>query len=402
MSFELSNELKDLQARARQFTDEVLIPLEKDWPQYTQDVPRDMELELIKKGKEFGVLAVGRPKEFGGLGLGNLASVVVTSELHRSFVDFYFNSAAYSEPFPVLYECSDRIKEKYLWPIIKGEKVLSFAMTEPQSGSDFRGMRTTARKDGNNYVLDGVKIYPSFTQQAAYTIVWTILCDEKGAPLLDKKGRHLITTFAVDTDTPGFKITKMLDVLGITREPVVELKNCVVPAENMLGEPGEGVNVGMGRMNRARMGWATVALGHCERSLNLAINYAKTRRAFDRRIGEFQAIQWMLAESWVRIQAMRQYIYSVGWETDKNNDLEQPSGQVRTAGLKMYCLETGLDIVDKCMKIHGGIGMTTEFPFQRFHNTLKTGRAAEGTMEIMRYIVATGLLGRDITRLRPR
>jgi alkylation response protein AidB-like acyl-CoA dehydrogenase len=273
-------------------------------------------------------------------------------------------------------------------------------MTEPQSGSDFSGMRTTARKDGDSYVLNGVKIFPTSYSWANFIVVWAILVDENGTPLVDEKAKHMITTFIVDIDNPGLKVLKWIDVLGIDREPIVEIKDCVIPLENMLGEPGKGMNVGMGQMNRARLGWGAASYGSSERCLELAINYAQERMAFDRKLGEFQAIQWMLADSHAELEAMRQLLYYTAWECDKHGDLQLAGAQMRCATIKMFCLERALNIVDQSMQVHGGIGMTDEFPFEYLHRQLKAARAAEGTPQMMRYIIASGLLGRDITRFR--
>jgi len=415
MAFELPNEVLDVKMKAREFVEKELISLEKEWPHHTDEVPREEKVDLGKKAKGAGILGPGRPKEFGGLGLGNLGSVVVLAELSRTTPGFstFFDVGfpMFQEPFPIFYQSSDYIKDKYLWPVLREGNTYCMMMSEPQSGSDFSGMLTNARKDGNNYILNGVKIFPTSFSWANFIVVWAILADEKGTLLFNNRGKHMITTFIVDIDNPDLNVISWIDVLGIDREPIVEIKDCVVPSENMLGEPGQGMNVGMGQMNRARLGWGAASVGCSERCLELAVDYARKRMAFGRKIGEFQAIrkigefqaiQWMLADSYAELEAMRQLLYHTAWESDKHGDLQQASAQMRCATIKMFCLERALNIVDRCMQIHGGIGMTDEFPFEYLHRQLKAGRAAEGTPQIMRYIIASGLLGRDVTRFRPK
>lgn len=403
MGPELPDAVSELKARARAFVDGELIPIEKDWPHHTDEVPIEKKVEIGTKAREAGLVGAGRPKELGGQGLGSLGSIAVVGELARTTVGFStFYDVGFpflQEPFPIFFESSGHIREKYLRPLTDEGKTYAMMMTEPQSGSDFPGMRTTARRDGDNYILNGVKMFPTGYLWSAFSVVWAVLEDPSGNRLLDDKGRNLITTFLVDADNPGFEVTGWVDVLGIDREPIVDLRDCVVPAANMLGGPGEGRGIAMGQMNRARLGWGAACIGASERCLELAVEYARERKAFGRPIGRFQAIQWMIADSYVELQAMRQLLYHTAAEADRNGDLQQVTSQTRCATLKLFNLSRALTIVDRCMQIHGAMGMTNEYPFEYLHRQLKSARAAEGTPEIMRHIIATDLLGRDLTAL---
>jgi len=403
MNFELPKPVQELKARAHEFSESVLVPLEKSWPHHTDEVPIADKIALGKKGIDAGIIAPGRPKAFGGQGLGALGSVVVNAELARTtpgFSTFYDVGFPYfQEPFPIFFDASEHIKDKYTSRLVKEGVTYSMMMSEPQSGSDFTGMLTTARRDGDNYVINGQKIYPTAFSWSLFSVVWAVVVDEKNKPILDKKGRPQITAFIAENNTLGMKVLKWVDVLGIDLEPIVELKDCVVPAKNMLGEIGQGMAIARGQMNRARLGWGAASIGSSERSLELAIKYAKERRAFGRAIGEFQAIQWWLADSYTELQAMRQLNYYTAARADRDDDLQKVTFQTAAAVNKMFCLERALGIVDRCMQVHGAIGMTGEYPFEYLHRQLKSARAAEGSPQIMRHIIATDLLGKEITSL---
>lgn len=403
MLFDLPKEIRDLKARAHEFSETVLVPLEKNWPYHTDEVPIQQKVDLGKKGIEAGIIGAGRPKINGGQGLGALGSVVVLAELARTtpgFSTFYdVGFPFFQEPFPIFFNASNHIVENYTSRLVEEGATYSMMMSEPQSGSDFSGMRTTARREGDDFLLNGTKIYPTAFSWSLFSVVWAIVVDDEDNPIPDAKGRPQITAFIVDHDNPNIKVTGWVDVLGIDREPIVELKDCVVPARNLLGEIGQGMAVARGQMNRARLGWGAASIGASERSLEFAVKYAKERKAFGRAIGEFQAIQWWIADSYTELQAMRQLNYYTAATADENNDLQKSSFQTRAAVNKVFCLERGMSIVDRCMQVHGAIGMTGEYPFEYLHRQLKSARCAEGSPQIMRHIIATDLLGREVTQL---
>lgn len=406
MTYQLPKEIEDLKVRAREFSGSVMLPLEKSWPHHTDEVPIADKISLGKKGIDAGIIAPGRPKELGGQGLGALGSVVVLAELARTtpgFSTFYdVGFPFFQEPFPIFFSASSHIKDNYTSRLVKDGVTYAMMMSEPQSGSDFSGMQTTARRDGDDYVLNGQKIYPTSFSWSEFSVVWAVVVDDKNNAILDEKGRSQITAFLVDHDNPGLKILKWVDVLGIDLEPIVELKDCVTPAKNIMGNIGQGMAIARGQMNRARLGWGAASIGSSERSLELAIKYAKERRAFGKAIGEFQAIQWWLADSYIELEAMRQLNYYTAARADRHNDLQKPTFQTAAAVNKLFCLERALQIVDRCMQVHGAIGMTEVYPFEYLHRQLKSARAAEGSPQIMRHIVATDLLGKDVTQLTPK
>jgi len=403
MIYQLPKEIEELKARARDFSDSVLLPLEKEWPLHTDEVSFERKLSIGRKGIEAGIIAPSRPKELGGQGLGALGSVVVLAELARTtpgFSTFYdVGFPFFQEPFPIFFSASKYIQDNYTSRLIKDGVTYAMMMSEPQSGSDFSGMQTTARREGDDYVLNGQKIYPTSFLWSKFSVVWAVIVDDKNKPIPDTKGRPQITAFLVDHDNPGLKVLKWVDVLGIDLEPIVELKDCVIPAKNMLGEIGQGMGIARGQMNRARLGWGAAAIGSSERSLELAVSYAKERRAFGKSIGQFQAIQWWLADSYIELQAMRHLNYYTAARADRHADLQKSTFQTAAAVNKVFCLERALQIVDRCMQVHGAIGMTQEYPFEYLHRQLKSARAAEGSPQIMRHIVATDLLGKEITNL---
>ncbi len=406
MTYQLPKQIEELKAKAREFSDSVMLPLEAKWPHHTDEVPIADKIALGRKGIEAGIIAPGRPKELGGQGLGALGSVVVLAEMARTtpgFSTFYdVGFPFFQEPFPMFFSASSFIKDNYTSRLINDGVTYAMMMSEPQAGSDFSGIQTTARRVGDDYVLNGQKIYPTSYSWSLFSVVWAVVVDDKNKAILDEKGRSQITAFLVDHDNPGLKVLKWVDVLGIDLEPIVELKDCVIPAKNMFGSIGQGMAIARGQMNRARLGWGAAAIGSSERSLELAIKYAKERRAFGRAIGEFQAIQWWLADSYIELQAMRQLNYYTASRADSHGDLQKVTFQTAAAVNKLFCLERALQIVDRCMQVHGAMGMTQEYPFEYLHRQLKSARAAEGSPQIMRHIVATDLLGKEITQLTPK
>lgn len=387
MDFELPQELTELQLRARRFVEEKVVPYEKGWPEALEDAPKDIVASMKEKAKEAGLINVTVPKEYGGQGLGNLAYVVLCEECSKTSVPILFVGVL--GPFhgvhPQLYQASEHLKEKYLWPVLRGEKDWGVAFTEPEAGSDLSGIQTTAVKQGDNYVLNGHKIFASKAATADYMLV--------GAYTDKKKGYQGMSTFLVDTDTPGFKVLRRVRILGGWTEEEIKLENCVVPAENMVGGESEGFRQAMDHFNKVgRLGTAAQVLGMAGRSLDLAIRYVKKRRVFGKSLGQFQGIQWMIVDSRVDIEAMKWFVYHTAWKADRNEDL-----RLDAAMCKLYCVHAAQRVVDHALQIHGGMGLSEDLPLAYFYNAVRRVRVAEGTMEIMRLIITRQLLGREMT-----
>ena len=385
MDFELSKEIKELQQRARQFIENEVIPHENGWPLFIEDAPRAVVLDLRRKCREAKLVNIDVPKEYGGLGMGCLAHTVATEEFNRTIIPLFHHqiNGGYP-PHPAFYEASDYQKEKYLKPLIRGEKFWCFGFTEPQvSGSNLREIEATARKDGDNYILNGQKIFATFADVADF-VLYAAYTDRK-------KGLHGMSTFLVDKGTPGIHVQKKFLCFDWTHQPLIKLENCVVPAVNLLGEEGEGFYQGMNLFNRMRIQMAAETLGKSERCFDVAVKHAKERRAFGKRIGEFQAIQWMLADSKIDIETIRWLTYYAAWKADQGGELRAEPAMAKVQGV-----EAALRVIDRTMQVRGGMGLSVDMPFFRFLGEVRRTKSAEGTLEIMRLLIARSILGREI------
>jgi alkylation response protein AidB-like acyl-CoA dehydrogenase len=388
MDFELSPKQKELQQRAKRFVDEEIRPYEKEWTWDYDDWDSPIVKELLRKIKEAGLANIRVPKEYGGQGLGHLEHYLVQVEFRKVWrTQLWFGLVVGTDPFPIMYEGTEYQKMKYLLPIIRGEKRFAFAFTEPSAGSDLRGINATAVKQGNKYVLNGRKIFIT----GAHVADFTLFC-----AYTDKaKGHRGLSMFYVDKGTPGFKIERLLTMFDRHgHEPLIKLDNCEVPEENLIGS-GKGFAVGMTQFNTARLSNGAGALARAEVCLELAIDYAKNRQAFDKPIGAFQAIQRIIVDSKVGIETMRWLLYHTAWKWDRGED-----ARLDCAMTKYYCVETSLRIIDQCMQVFGGIGLTDDYPFFDYYSHMRMTKSAEGTFEILQHIMATELLGREITSLR--
>jgi alkylation response protein AidB-like acyl-CoA dehydrogenase len=387
MNFELTGEIKELQERTRQFVENVVMPHEEGWPLFIDDAPREVVLSLRRKCREAGLVNIDVPKEYGGLGMGCLAHTVATEEFNKTVIPLFHHqiNGGYP-PHPAFYEANDYQKEKYLRPLIRGDKFWCFGFTEPQvSGSNLREIETTATRDGDNYILNGQKIFATFADIADF-VLYAAYTDKK-------KGLHGMSTFLVDKGTPGIRVEKKFLCFDWTHQPLLRLVNCVVPAANLLGKEGEGFYQGMNLFNRMRIQMAVETLGKSERCFDTAVKYAKQRRAFGKRIGEFQAIQWMLADSKIDIETIRWLTYYAAWKADQGEDF-----RAEPAMAKVHGVEAALRVIDRTMQVLGGMGLSIDFPFFRFLGEVRRTKSAEGTLEIMRLLIARAILGRDVAK----
>lgn len=387
MNFELTGEIKELQERTRQFVETVVMPHEEGWPLFIDDAPREVVLSLRRKCREAGLVNIDVPKEYGGLGMGCLAHTVATEDFNKTVIPLFHHqiNGGYP-PHPAFYEANDYQKEKYLRPLIRGEKFWCFGFTEPQvSGSNLREIETTATRDGDNYILNGQKIFATFADIADF-VLYAAYTDKK-------KGLHGMSTFLVDKGTPGIRVEKKFLCFDWTHQPLLRLVNCVVPAANLLGKEGEGFYQGMNLFNRMRIQMAVETLGKSERCFDTAVKYAKERRAFGKRIGEFQAIQWMLADSKIDIETIRWLTYYAAWKADQGENF-----RAEAAMAKVHGVEASLRVIDRTMQVLGGMGLSIDFPFFRFLGEVRRTKSAEGTLEIMRLLIARAILGRDVAK----
>jgi butyryl-CoA dehydrogenase len=340
-------------------------------------------LEILKKLGELGYLGMTVPEEYGGIGADMLSYVVVMEELSRSCAS---TSTAFSVQNSLcntlLVEFgSEAQKRKYLPDLAAGKRFGAFALTEPESGSDAAGMKTTAVAKGDYFVLNGSK---RFITSAGFADIFLIFALTDPAA-----GNRGVSCFIVERGTPGFTVGREEDKLGIRGTSTCELffEDCKVPKENLVGELNRGFKVAMVTLDSGRIAVAAQAVGIAQAALDEALKYSKERKAFGKFLSEFQAIQFMLAEMKTKVEAARLLTYKAAWKKDHKLDYIMDSSIA-----KLYAAEIASEVTDKALQIHGGYGYIRDYKVERLYRDARITRIYEGTSEIQKLIIARELL----------
>lgn len=385
MDFCLTDAQLDLQRRAMAFIDTEALPRYRDWPVSVADYSPALNADLKGKLESHGLSRLTVPKEYGGQGLGAMEDVIVLTEFMK--VPRRMPGGPFT-PWPVMYQASEAIKRKYLYPVLEGKTGWSMCFTEPEAGSDLAGIRTTAVRDGGEWVINGRKMWRTGHHGASYTAV---------AAVTDaSKGHRGISIILVDNDTPGFEKTRDIPVLSRTWgiEQEVKLENVRVPLDNLLGEEGAGFEIAQHQFNRFRLRLGGAALGMAERSQALAIEYANSRQVFGARLGDNQAIQWMLTDNQYDIESIRWNTYYAAWMVDRGG---YSAARLQAALVKGYCIDAGLRVIDRAMQVLGGRGLAIDdYPFGDFYNHLRMCKQMEGSTEIMKIVMAREILSKKV------
>lgn len=381
MYLRLTEEQKMVQETIRKFVEKELMPLENDVlrneRQGKPGLPPEKLKELQLKAKEAGFWGINTPKEYGGADLGQLMMAIVLMEVSKTFVPFSFGGSADN----ILYYCNEEQKQKYLLPTINGEKKSCFAMTEPSAGSDTRNIKMTAVKDGNEWVLNGEKIFITGGNEADFVMVIAITDKERHAA----NGRDGVTCFIVDREM-GWR-SEYIATMGEWGPASLIFDNVRVPEENILGELHRGYQLGLEWIGYARWVVGARAVGAAERLLQMAIDYAKERVTFGKPIAERQAIQWQIADSAVEIEAAKWLVLNAAFTLDQGEDNRHLASMAKLFGANM-----GNRVVDRVLQIHGGMGYTRELPIERWYREARLWRIYDGTDEIQRMIISRNLL----------
>lgn len=381
MDFSLSDHQLLIRDTVRQFMDTEVRPHAKDWER-TDHFP----LDGIQKLGALGCCGMLMPEEWGGPGLDTISYVLMLEEVARvhaamSTALSVTNSAV---QLPLLAYGTDAQKSRYLRRLASGEIIGSFCLTEPAAGSDAAGIQTTAvlAEDSSHYLLNGTKTWVTNGSAAGLFIVFA-----KTNPAAAGKG---ITAFLLEPNTPGFKIGRHEDKMGQRSSPSVELlfNDCIVPAENRLGEEGQGLRIALSALDGGRTGIAAQAVGLAQGALDESVKYARARKAFGKSIAEFQAIQWMLADMHTEIEAARALLYRAAFLKDRSF-ASCPSASSRA---KLYASEMVNRVVYKAVQIHGSLGYSRESDVERMYRDARVISIYEGTSEIQRTIIARDLL----------
>ena len=378
MNFGLTREQELVRQMVREFAVNEVKPIAAEIDE-TERFP----MENVKKMAELGMMGIPFPKELGGAGGDVLSYIVAVEELSKVCgTTGVIVSAHTSLCASLIYENGTPAqKEKYLVPLAKGEKIGAFGLTEPGAGTDAAGQQTTAVLDGDNYILNGSKIFITNGGVADTFIVFA---------MTDKsQGTRGISAFIVEKDFPGFSIGKKEDKLGIRASSTTELifENCIVPKENLIGKEGKGFGIAMKTLDGGRIGIAAQALGIAEGAYDEAVKYMKERKQFGRSLSAFQGLQWMISEMNTKIEAARYLVYKAAWL--KQNKMPY---SVDAAKAKLFAAEVAMDVTTKAVQIHGGYGYTKEYPGERMMRDAKITEIYEGTSEVQKMVIAGAAL----------
>ncbi|WP_297713598.1 acyl-CoA dehydrogenase [Clostridium sp.] len=378
MNFGLTREQELVRQMVREFAVNEVKPIAAEIDE-TERFP----MENVKKMAELGMMGIPFPKELGGAGGDVLSYIISVEELSKVCgTTGVIVSAHTSLCASLIYENGTPAqKEKYLVPLAKGEKIGAFGLTEPGAGTDAAGQQTTAVLDGDNYILNGSKIFITNGGVAETFIVFA---------MTDKsQGTRGISAFIVEKGFPGFSIGKKEDKLGIRASSTTELifENCIVPKENLIGKEGKGFGIAMKTLDGGRIGIAAQALGIAEGAYEETIKYMKERKQFGRSLSAFQGLQWMIAEMETKIEAAKLLVYKAAWL--KQNKLPY---SVDAAKAKLFAAEVAMDVTTKAVQLHGGYGYTKEYPVERMMRDAKITEIYEGTSEVQKMVIAGAAL----------
>ncbi|MDW5325199.1 acyl-CoA dehydrogenase family protein [Plantactinospora sp. KLBMP9567] len=385
MDFSLGDEERAIRDTARAFIRNEVTPLEPEVLRreraHQPGLRRDELRELQLKAKAFGFWGLDTLQEYGGMALPAVTQSLIWTEIGRSFVPFRFGGEADN----ILFEADAAQREEFLIPTIEGDRISCFAITEPGAGSDVANIRLRARRDGDDWVLNGEKTFITNGNDADFAIVVAVTDPDRG---VHDGGA---TAFLVDR-AMGWR-SEPIQTMGEGGPASLVFDDVRVPHRNILGELGQGFTLGMRWIGKGRYIIPSHALGIAERALGMAIEYANTRQTFGRPIGANQAIQWMIADSETELEAARWLVLRAAWTVDTGRDPRHAASMAKLYGAGMVNR-----VVDRVMQIHGGMGYTRELPIERWYRQVRLLRIFEGTDEMQRLIISRDLL-RGYTKL---
>ena len=382
IGFTPSDEQQMLIDTVRRFVREEILPAEDDLEPDAESLPDDVRRRLTDKVKAMGLWAWDAPEEDGGPGLDTVTQSLLAIEMaqHRGGLYTPCYGVFGGGGLAHLYEANEDQKRRYLYPTLRGEMHGFFALSEPSGGSDpARAIRTKAVRDGDDWIINGSKLWISDVVGAAYGIVVA----------RTGEGRNGITSFIVDADTPGFTLVRVVKTLRKVYEATeLTFEDVRVPDENRLGPEGAGFTLAAARLARNRIPYAAGCVGVAIAAHEKAVEYAKIRETFGRTLASQQGIQWMLVDNEMDIRMARNAVLEAAAKADSGEDF-----RTEAAIAKITASEAGSRVVDRSMQIHGGLGMAVDFPFERWYREMRIRRVGEGPNEVQRMIIARELLG---------
>jgi hypothetical protein len=374
MDFTLPEHVEALRAEVRRFAQKEIRPHVMEW-----DEARTFPMEVMGKLGEMGMLGIIFPEQYGGAGMGYLEYVVVVEELSRVDGSVGLSVAAHNSLCSnhIYAQGDERQRERFLRPLASGQVIGTWALTEPGSGSDAGALRTTARLQGDHWVLNGTKNFATHGTVAEIAVVM--------ARTRSGQGTDGISAFILEKGMPGFRAGKQENKLGMRASDTSELilEEVEVPGANLLGAEGVGFKQAMKTLDGGRISIAALALGMAQGAFDASVQYAAIRKTFGKPINEHQAIQFKLADMQVQIEAARMLVYKAAWLKDQGLPYGKAAAMAKLCASEMACR-----VADEAVQIHGGYGFIKDYPVEKFYRDVKLCTIGEGTSEVLRMVIA--------------
>ncbi|MYL42064.1 acyl-CoA dehydrogenase family protein [Virgibacillus salexigens] len=378
MDFELTKEQAMIKKMVRDFAEEVILPRAIEIDKEAQ-----FPLDIFKQMGELGLLGIPFPETYGGSGGDTLSYALAVEEIGRvcGSTGLSYAAAVSLGASPIYYFGTEAQKQAFLLPLVKGEALGSFGLTEPNAGSDAGGTKTTATLDGDHYIITGEKCFIT-NASFAKTLIVTAVTGK------NDRGRNIISAIIVPADTEGVTITSNYDKMGVRGSDTAEivLDRVLVPKENLLGDPEKGFKQFLHTLDGGRISIGALGLGIAQASLEKALAYAKERKQFGKPISDFQSIQFKLADMSMEVELARNMVHKAAWLKDNNKPFSKEA-----AYAKLYATETAFRAANQAIQIHGGYGYMREYEVERYLRDAKLLEIGEGTSEIQRLVIARQL-----------
>lgn len=382
MHFGLTQEQQMLVDTTRSFVENELYPHEMA-VERSGRLPMELVREIQKKAIAAGLYAANMPEDVGGAGLDTLSWLLYEKELGRANYALHWTCVA--RPSNILLAGTEEQRQQYLYPCIRGDTWDCLAMTEPGAGSDLRGMKASARQDGDDWILNGTKHFISHADVAGFAIVFMATGEENTA----RGPKKMITAFFVDKGTKGFSVRdgyRNVSHRGYTNA-VLDFDDCRLHKRQILGEAHKGFEVAQTWLGATRLQVAATCLGRADRALKHALSYAAERRQFGQQIGKFQGVSFKLADMAMELKAAELLTFEAGWKADRGSVTEADMAMAKLKATEVLAM-----IADEAIQIHGGMGLMDDLPLERIWRDARVERIWEGTSEIQRHIISRELL----------
>ena len=378
MSYELNEEQKMIQAMVKDLAQEAILPTAAE-----RDKTKEFPADIIQQMGELGLMGMSVPPEYNGAGVDTISYSLALQEIgyacaSTAIIMSVHNSVSCG---PIYKFGSDFLKENYLKPLAAGTKLGCFAVTEPGAGSDPAGAKSTAKKDGNSYILNGTKAWITSGKNADVVVA---------TAYTDKAKKHRgISTFVLEKGMPGFIIGPEEDKMGQRASDCTSLifEDCRVPAENLLGEEGQGFIIAMTALDEGRIGVASLSVGLSQACLDAAVTYAQERVQFGSPLSKFQGLRWMIADMAVQIEASRLLTFNAASMKDRGEKFTREASMA-----KLFASETANRSAYQAIQIHGGYGYSKEYPVERYYRDARVLTIYEGTSEVQRIVIANNTI----------